>query len=410
MDVEEIDALVETKQSAEEIAGSGKTGSGMTLRERWRRTMYYQSVDRLPNMEFGYWAETLPEWHKQGLPEHIKNERTAYEFFGIENWRGVWCNVGLKPGFKEETVEESEDYRIYRDGNGALCKINRKGHKSIPHYIEFGLKDRNDWERYKERLDPNDPGRLPENWDELVDAYNTSDVPVSVNIGSMIGVPRNWIGFENIALMTYDEPELLEEIIEHLCVVSCTVLEKVLKDVSVDFGAGWEDICFNSGPIVSPAFMREVVLPRYKRITDVLKKHGTHLCWTDCDGNITPIADIFMEGGINCMFPVEVHGGTDPVALREQYGTDMRFQGGFCKMMFLNGPDAVEQELQRILPVVQEGGFVPGVDHRVQADAPLATYMYYMKRKRELFNVGGEPQYDESKVTLNNGKVTIPKL
>ena len=88
----------------------------------------------------------------------------------------------------------------------------------------------------------------------------------------------------------------------------------------------------------------------------------------------------------------------------------MRFQGGFCKMKFLEGPHAIDDELLRLKPVVDEGGFVPGVDHRVQADAPLANYMYYMKRKRELYNVGGTPQYDEGKVGLVDGRVELPAL
>lgn len=407
MDAEEIQALVEKGVDVNAISRVTTSGE-MTLKERWRRTMFYQNVEKRPNMEFGYWNETLGEWHKQGLPTTITDEAQAYEFFGIENWEMVWANTGLIPGFPHEIIKEDDEYQVYRNSERTLCQINVKGHKSIPHFIEFGLKDRKDWELFKPMLDPNDPRRFPENWAELVQAYNATNKPLGVNIGSMIGIPRNWIGFENIALMTYDDPGLLEDIIETLCQLTCGVLEKVLPDVSVDFGAGWEDICFNSGPIVSPDFMREIVLPRYKRITDLLKKHGVCITWTDCDGNLNPIADILMDGGINCMFPVEVNGGTDPVALRERFGTDMRFQGGFCKMKFLETPEAIDEELLRIKPVVDEGGFVPGVDHRVQADAPLDHYMYYMKRKRELFNVGGTPQYDESKVRLVNGKVELP--
>jgi uroporphyrinogen decarboxylase len=410
MDAEEIQELVEKGIDTTKISQNKAGSMDMTLRQRWLRTMNYQKVDKLPNMEFGYWEETLADWREQGLPDFIKDEASAYEFFGIENWESVWVNVFLVPGFTPEIISEDNEYRVYRDAARTLCKINVEGHKSIPQFLEFGIKNRYDWEMFKEHLDPDDPRRIPDNLEEIAKAYNNSDKPVGINVGSMIGMVRNWIGFEGIALMTYDDPELLEEIIEQLCLVVCRVLEKVLPYITVDFGMGWEDICFNSGPIVSPSFMREIVLPRYKRITSVLKKHGCHICWTDCDGNINPIADIFMDGGINCMFPVEVHGGTDPVALRDRFGDDMRFQGGVCKMKMLESPQAIEAELYRLLPLVKAGGFVPGVDHRVPADIPLTTYMYYMKRKRELFNVGGVPQYDESKVELVNDKVVIPEL
>ena len=410
MEAEEIQELVEKGIDTSSISQNKTDSNEVTLRQRWLRTMNYQNVEKLPNMEFGYWDETLHEWRKQGLPDFVKDEASAYEFFGIENWESVWVNLGLLPAFPEEIISEDDEYRVYRDGNRCLCKINVEGHKSIPQFLEYGIKNRADWEQFKERLDPDDPARIPGNLEEVARTFNNCDKPVGVNIGSMIGIPRNLLGFEGIALMTYDDPELLEEIIEQFCLVSCRVLEKILPHITVDFGMGWEDICFNSGPIVSPTFMREVVLPRYKRITSILRKHGCHICWTDCDGNINPIADIFMDGGINCMFPVEVHGGTDPVALRERFGYEMRFQGGVCKMKMLESPQAIEAELHRLLPLVEAGGFVPGVDHRVPADIPFTTYMYYMKIKRELFNTGGTPQYDESKVGLVNGKVVIPTL
>lgn len=413
MDREDLDRMAGETLAAGPRGRAAKRRAGrMTLRERYRACMFYRRYDRLPNFEFGYWAETLGEWHRQGLPPAVRDEKTAYEFFGIENWESVWPHVGLLPAFECREIERTEDYLTCRDGNNVTSRINLKGHKSIPHYLDFGLKTRADWERdYKPRLDPATPGRLPADWDKRAAAYRDREVPLAVGVGSMIGLPRCWIGFENTALMVYDDPGLLEEIVEQQCRLVCSLLERVLPEVEFDFGSGWEDICFNSGPIVGEAFMREVVGPRYRRIAGLLNRHGVFCIWTDCDGNLTRISDVFVENGYNCFFPCERNGGTDPVALREKHGAKARFQGGFCKMRLREGPRAIDAELLRLKPVVDEGGFIPGVDHRVQADAPLADYMYYLKRKRELFRAGGVPRYDESRVGLRrDGTVEIPKL
>ena len=45
-----------------------------------------------------------------------------------------------------------------------------------------------------------------------------------------------------------------------------------------------------------------------------------------------------------------------------------------------------------------ESGFIPGVDHRVPADVSLENYKYYLKLKRDMFDAGGIPQYNESGV------------
>jgi uroporphyrinogen decarboxylase len=138
------------------------------------------------------------------------------------------------------------------------------------------------------------------------------------------------------------------------------------------------------------------IVPRYKRITDLLHKHGVDIVWTDCDGNIMPIADRFLAGGINCMFPIEVAAGSDPIAMREKFGRRVLLHGGVNKIALLKGPKAIEKELLRIKPAVDEGGFVPHVDHRCPADVTLENYKFYLKLKRQLFNAGDlRPHYKE---------------
>jgi len=367
----------------------------MTLRERWRRQMHYQRVDRIPNFEFGYWDETLKEWHKQGLPESVNNERRAYAYFGIENWRTAGPNVGLQPAFETRVLEETDEYIIVCDSERATYKQWKGRTRTIPHYIRYGIQNRADWELFRERLNPETP-RYPADWEQRVEEYRRRDYPLAIGIGSLIGKPRNWVGFENIAIMAYDDPALLEEIIETVtnCIEHSIV--RALKDVEFDFAAGWEDICFRSGPLLSPAMFDRWLVPRYRRITDLLHKHGVHIAWTDCDGNVVPIVPQFLRGGINCMFPVEVAAGSDPIAMRHQFGEELLLHGGVNKRALSKGFKEIRAEIERLLPLVRQGGYVPHIDHRCPADVPLRNYKYYLKLKREIFGAGDLlPHYDE---------------
>ena len=391
MEFEDLEG--QRKEGLEAAAKSrGCSGGEMTLRERFQRVMHYQRVDPLPNFEFGYWDGTLTRWHKQGLPGTVVDEKTAYEYFGIESSHIAPIDTGIRSFLKPVTLSEKDGKRVYRDEMGITAEINIGGDRSIPHFLEFPIKDRKTWEPYKEAL-LDQQNRYPENWSELAEKYRQRDYPLGIWFGSMIGTARNLIGFENIALMVCEDPELMEEIVETFCQCSLDAMERGLRDVQFDFGAGWEDICFNSGPIVGVPFFRNVVTPRYKRITHLLRRHGIDVIFTDCDGNLSHIVPCFLEGGINTMFPVEVHGGTDPVALRRKYGKDLLFWGGVDKMIFLKDKAVVDAELERLRPHVEEGGFIPTVDHRVQSDASLDLYKYYLDRKRELFHVGGNPKY-----------------
>ncbi|MEZ0537594.1 uroporphyrinogen decarboxylase family protein [Caldicellulosiruptoraceae bacterium PP1] len=358
--------------------------SNLSLRERFSRTMHFQYVDKIPNFEFGYWDETLPTWHKQGLPTYVDNEAKAYEYFGIENYYSVPINFELDPSFEYTVLSENNNHLIIIDNEGVKCEIRKDGKSTIPHYLEYPIKNKADWESFKERLIPDIQKRYPPNWPELVNEYNNRDYPLGIYCGSIVGKIRDWMGFENFALALYDMPDLIDEMVEYLTEFTITLMEKALMDIEFDFAGGWEDIAFNNGPIISPTMFKEILLPRYKRIAKVLNKHGVDIIWTDCDGDIKPIVEMWLEAGYKCMFPVEVHAGTDPVLLRKMYGDRILFMGGVNKMKLKGTKQEILEELKRLEPIINEGGFIPHIDHRCPPDVPLENYIYYLENKKAL--------------------------
>ena len=390
MDYAEIQSMLSSPTCAP--ASEERASDGLTLRERFRRTMFFQEVDFRPNFEFGYWERTLEVWRQQGMPSHVVDEASAYDYFGIESWHMLSPNSNPVARFDLALISETDDHFIYRDELGCIAQINKEGDRSIPHFIDFPVKDRASWKPYLALLDPNHPDRWIGLEDSLKTATQTSK-PIGVYGGSLLGVPRNLIGFERIATMAYEDPELLTHIVDAFGECTVAVLERVLARIQVDFCMGWEDICFNMGPIVPPEFIRRVAGPWYRRIADLLVGHGCCVYTTDTDGNILPIIDTFLDNGMNTMFPVEVHAGTDPCMLRKKYGKRVKLWGGVCKRKLAESRAAIDAELERLRPCVEEGGFIPGVDHRVPADVPLSHYLHYLDRKREVLGVGGEPKY-----------------
>jgi hypothetical protein len=368
--------------------GNTSKPGAQTLRERFRRTMHFEKPDRLPMFEFGYWDETLPAWHEQGLPKSITAQWQAYEYFGIEAWAEAPVNQWLLPESPVEILEETDDHIIFRETDRVI-KHETKGNKSIPHFIDFPIKKREDWAWYRERLDPNTPGRLPADFADQARALAARDAPVSVEFASLCGRLRNWMGFENYAMATLVEQEFLCEMMDDFVKLSVGLLEKAFAaGLKVDMAFGWEDITFNSGPIVHPDFFYSEVVPRYKKITSVLHRNGCDVIFVDSDGNINRLVDGWLDAGINCMFPLEVNGGTDPVALREKYDHRILLLGGVDKMKLAGSKDAILKELKRLQPVVEDGGFIPHVDHRCPPNVPLANYIYYLDAKRDLFGAG----------------------
>jgi uroporphyrinogen decarboxylase len=371
----------------------------MNDRQRFVATMHYQQRDRIPLYDFNFWDETIPLWYEQGLPRQF-TQRNIREFLGLdsslgggeaEDWHtGVAGD--LRPGFEAKILEDYGDEFVEMQGDGVVVKRQRSS-RSIPMHLRHTLVDRQSWrEHYLPRLNPADPSRLPKDWDRRVKIWKdpTRSHPIFVGGGSLFGRLRDWMGMENIAMVVYDDPAWFEEMVETMCVLSCTLLEKVFASGGQFDGCSmWEDMCYNAGPLLSPALFKRYLVPRYERITSLCRKHGVDVVWLDCDGNIEHLMPMWLDAGVNCMFPVEIGTwGADPIKYRKQYGKRLLMMGGVDKHILARTKGEIEAEVKRLAPLVEEGGFIPMPDHRVPPDVPLANYIFYVETIRRIWGKG----------------------
>ena len=245
-----------------------------------------------------------------------------------------------------------------------------------------------DWEKVKEeRFQVNNPDRIIDI--ELLKRQHPKDhtYPLGVDCGSMIGKIRDMLTFEGLAYACFDYPEMVEDMVETCCLLVEDFLDQVLPHIEFDFASGWEDICFNYGPIVSVDFFKDVVMPRYKRINKKLKAYGIDIWYIDCDGDVRKILPYFLEGGINCLFPYEVNGCTHPKELLDTYGESLRIMGGVDKIQLGKGREAIKNYMESLIPLVERGGYIPFCDHRCPPNVAPEDYLYYLDLKEELFGM-----------------------
>jgi len=137
----------------------------MNHRERFLATMHYEPVDRAPLYDFNFWDETVPEWHKQGLPKHVTREN-IWRYVGIDaslaggdqDW-SAGARVDLCPGFEAKVIEDRGDHEVYQQWDGVRV-LRKKYMGSIPQHEGHLLQDRASWDKYfRDQFDPNHPLR-----------------------------------------------------------------------------------------------------------------------------------------------------------------------------------------------------------------------------------------------------------
>ncbi len=357
----------------------------MNERQRFHATMRYQPRDRAPIYDFNFWPETLELWHEQGLPAHI-NRDNSDDFFGMDRFFFTGIRPDLAPVFEEYVIEDRGDREVIQQNNGVKV-LRHKTMSSIPMEVGHLLTDRESWQKhYVPRLDPDRPERWPDDWDERVKVWTDPDreTVMVIHGGSLFGKLRDWIGIENIALLLYDDPVWFEEMVETVTNCILGTMTRIFETgAKIDACSMWEDMAYNRGPLISPRHFKQFLVPRYRKITDLLHKYGVDVCWIDCDGKIDKLAPLWLDAGVNCMFPLEIGTwGADPLAFRREYGKDMLLMGGFDKHSLAKSKAAISAEIDRLTPLVEEGGFIPFCDHRVPPDVPLENYWHYLETAR----------------------------
>ena len=362
----------------------------MSPLERFNAIMDFKEYDRMIDTEFGYWDDTLKRWHNEGLPKYVDNNEKADLYFGFDVWRkSIPANTTLEPKFEKVILEDDGHKQIIIDPDGIKCEIFSNGADTIPHYIDFPVKDAETYKPIKEKLQIQLDKRIKVNLAEIGKKVKNRNYVLQAAGGSTAGMIRNWMGFEGICINIFDQPELLEEILEDLRIMLTALAKEVTKHMQVDLVAWWEDIAFKNGPIVTPDFFIDKCGPVIKDVMNVYRENGTKYGYVDCDGDFKLLLPGWKNNGVNIMFPLEVAAGIHPEELRKN-NPGQRMMGGFDKMALLYGKNAIKKELYKVKFLADQGGFIPHVDHRVQADVSYENYLYYLDVKRNLFGLPGK--------------------
>ena len=308
----------------------------MNERERFWRLMHFQPVDRIPL--WADWLGPFNRWHGEGLPEVGERPRQRHPV--LSALRGCSPRFGASracrsrsvsiQAFPEVTLEETARHTASTAPARARWSGNSRnipGSLKSTQWLEYPVKTRDDWVRLRdEQLNPDDPGRYPppEEWAALKKAWCARDHVISIDGGSFYGYVRDWIGVENLSLILYDDPDLIHEMMDYLADFYVRVLRRAVEEVDIDFAMFWEDMCYKTGPLLSPAMFREFMLPGYKKVTAFLRRTRRRALVgrlrRQHRGACFPL---WIEGGVRGHYPLEVASDMDAAKLRRQYGREI---------------------------------------------------------------------------------------
>ncbi len=355
----------------------------------------------LIQQEFGFF--TLERWQREGhMPRYASREQEGAwlaDTFGFEDDGSFslgglgWCEAAFVPEFEETVLEDRGSYDLVQDHAGRKV-LFFKGRRSgfMPEYVDHPVKDHRTWEEnVKWRLNPTSLERFDTAFAtrlrRAVDAARQGKVIVQNLIGGYMYL-RSLIGPVELLYMVYDNPDLIHACMQTWLTRADAVVARHQHAVTIDEIFLAEDICFNHGPLISPDMIREFLFPYYQQLIASTRRRQLDrarplFIQIDTDGNSLPVIDVYREIGMNYMSPFEVASGCDVVAVGADY-PDLLMRGGIDKRILARDKEAIDREMDRILPVLfRRGGYIPVCDHGVPEEVSFENYCHFRRRVRE---------------------------
>jgi hypothetical protein len=321
----------------------------MDSRKRFRETMGYGAPDRIPYFYEGMERDVLQEWRKQGL----SSDADLYDMFCFDPREEV--EPDLEPRFRFNKWPSSTS--------------------------ELG--------RLQGALNPNERGRLPKRWNNLVHKWRTRDYPLFLRVhrGFFLSMGVDgWKRFKEVMYLTIRDPKFVREAMRIQGEFVALIAERALKEVEFDAAVFVEPIAENHGPLISPKMYEDLVLKSYESVLAVLRRYGVDTIIFLTFANTRLFIPSILKWGFNCLWACEVNQkGMDYRELRREFGRDLRLIGGIDLDVLRLNKETIKREVyEKVPPLLADGGFVPLAYGRVRKDVPLENYVYYRRLFEEI--------------------------
>ncbi len=330
----------------------------MTSKERVKKVLNFKKVDRIPVVEWSpYWDETVERWKKEGMPTNFKQDYSIaendriIEYFGLDPLTIIWIRC-----FKQH-----------------FSWTDRPDISSIEDYYKI-----------KDTLYPEDFYYAPD-LKGLVEKGEKTGKSFAVYLDGFFWSPRFMMGIEKHFYAFYDIPEVMKRINEDITQHLFDTMNKIFRYVVPELAVFAEDLAYKSGSMISKQIFDEFIAPYYKQLIPFIKSKGIKV-FVDSDGQMDELIDWFYEIGVDGFAPMERQAGCDIVKYRKKH-PKINMIGGFDKMTMFHGEENMREEnmrkeFERIFPVMQQGGYIPSVDHQTPPQVSLKNYMLYLKLLR----------------------------
>ncbi len=182
-------------------------------------------------------------------------------------------------------------------------------------------------------------------------------------------------GIEQFTMDTLINKEFAAYLMDALTDWIVEYLDNILSEISEYVEYQWyaDDWGVQNGPFISPEQFRDEMMPREKKIFDLVHSKGPKVCHHTCGATAWVISDL-SDIGVDIVHPVQSNafGNENAKILKEQYGDLITFHGNTNNqgLFHKSKEHVIADALYRIKYLGPGGGYIFSGGHNIQVNCP----------------------------------------
>ncbi len=229
----------------------------------------------------------------------------------------------------------------------------RPGPEAVAHPVAGPIRTMRDAEEYTPP-DPHAPGRLGR-LPDLVARYRGRRA-ICFHHRAAFMWSAYLMGLDGILMNMAAEPGLVELVMDKVLACNMEIVRSAIRAGAEIIVLG-DDYAGNQGPMMSPAMFRRFILPRLRRMIELIHEEGA-FCVKHSDGNLYPLLEMIVSAGPDGLNPIEPAAGMDLGTVKRLVGDRVCLIGNIdCGQLLPHGsPEEVEEAVRRAIADAAGGG------------------------------------------------------
>lgn len=335
------------------------------------------------------WGDTVTKWVSQGMPTDGKGnavdivEHFGYDMAGCGGWFDWQPMRDVS-----ETLEETDQWRIVRNGAGGILKW-WKDRSGTPEHIGFDMTSRQVWdEKYRPLLVEFDRERLG----DLEAVRRNLAYWQAKDRWCIYGNQFIWenmrasLGDYTMYMALATDPDWIHD----YCRVYTDLYKAAYRVLIEECGRPdgiwlYEDLGYKQALFASPKTLSQLVFPYFAEMVEFFHSYDLPVVLHSC-GFTEPALPMIVDAGFDALNPMEVKAGNEIFRFADRYGDRLSFVGGLDARILESGDrDVIRKGVTEFIEGLKARGahFVYASDHSLSTNIGYEDYLYSLDIYRE---------------------------